>query len=78
MNLYRVKARGYTLKDSEAYVVAPNAEAAYQELRMFFDRNDLMFTGERELESVTLLASDVRYPDCERRLFIAQEPSHGR
>ena len=76
MNLYRVKLQGLfssiNTNYNMSYVVAPNAEMAYQEVRVYLDKEDIGFVGERALEAVELLAEDCEYPECGTRLFITR------
>lgn len=63
MNLYLVKLRGMQSSATGAphgiaYVVAENAEDAYWVVKKNMDDEDLGFEGDRELDSIQLLATD--------------------
>ena len=73
--LYRVVCRGMQATHGTAYVVAADAEQAYQTVRADLDKRALGFIKDRELERVELLATDTEYPACERRLYSAWKPT---
>lgn len=66
--LYKVSLRGWSIPDS--YVVAMNAEEAYQKVRTDLDKRDWGFSKDKELRSVELLASDYIYNDIEVILYL--------
>jgi len=76
MRLYEVKCQGMTFglgsktAYGRAFVVAADAEEAYQKVRKYLDEKDLGFTYEREMDSVELIADDTDYPDCGYRLYL--------
>ena len=55
-----------------SYVVAENPKDAYEEVRMFLDKENLGFKVERVLDTIELLAEQDRYPECRTMLFIAK------
>ncbi len=55
---------------SEFYVVATDSAKAYRQVRDYLDEHKLCFSGDREMESVALLAEHSRYPACQRMLFL--------
>jgi len=57
----------------ESFVVAESPNEAYALVRGFLDKNDLCFTDQRELDSITLLAEASRYPRCKKLLFGVEE-----
>jgi cobalamin biosynthesis protein CbiG len=46
------------------YVVATDAEEAYQLMRTSLEERNIGFRGERELETIELLAEQTAYPNC--------------
>ena len=77
MKLYLVKLRGLSNDESgspdyqNSYVVADDPSKAYKWVKDYLDKYDLGFSGDRELDSITLIAEAVQYPDCETILFLA-------
>lgn len=67
--LYLVTTQKEVGRDGEFYVIAEGMDEAYSKVRNFLDSNDICFTDERELKEVSLVAEDVKYPDCSRRLL---------
>jgi len=63
MKLYRINLRGYCFK--EYYAVAEDSAKAYEKVRAYLDKNNLAFEKDREMETITLLADETLYPDCE-------------
>lgn len=63
--LYRVEFRDM----DAAYVLAYTAEEAYRKCRKDFDDRDYGFHSGRVMKSVTLVAEDSEFPECEVRLF---------
>jgi hypothetical protein len=55
------------------YVLAKDAQEAYEIVETYMDKKDLGFRHERELESVHLLAEEGDYPTCRTQLFIADK-----
>ncbi len=72
MNLYRVTLRGMTDSHGISYVVAANPSLAYDKVRKDLDDRDLGFNKDKALDSIELLAADCTYPECKRRLYLAQ------
>ena len=72
--LVKTKAPGPCMSSetdySEFYVVATDSAEAYQQVRDYLDEHKLCFSGDREMESVTLLAEHSRYPACQHILFL--------
>lgn len=70
MKLYLVKCVGMQTSFGNhtthgiAYVVADDAEEAYQLLRQKLDKNDIGFSRERVLDTVQLIAEEGDYPEC--------------
>ena len=58
--LYKVIVRGF-IGRNEFYVLAGNPDKAYTIVRNFLDENDYGFEHERELDSITLIASANKY-----------------
>ena len=69
MNLYRVMLNGMY---RASYVVAPNAEMAYLEVRAYLTMHDIGEPEDRALKTVELLAEDNEYSECGTRLFITR------
>jgi len=59
MKLYKVTVKG----KKQAYVIASNAEEAYQMFRSFLDAENLMFQRDRALDRVELLAEEDKYAE---------------
>lgn len=72
MKLYKVETRGM----KTFYAVAVNSHDAYMLGRKDYDKKDLGFSKDRELHTVTLIAEQKDYPDCEVRLFLPVEDNH--
>lgn len=68
--LYQIRCRGMQVAHGggvghgHAFVIATNPEEAYRKLRESLDRRDLGFGGDREMQSIELVAEDSDYPDC--------------
>lgn len=78
MNLYRVTLRGMQHSVSGApygiaYVVATDAESAYQTVRAELDRQNVGFSYERQLDKIELVAEEAIYPASLRLYFAKQE-----
>lgn len=79
MKLYRVELQGmtYTMVTSPAYglpyVVANSMDEAEQLVKEYLEENNIGFSKDREVKSITLLAEEGRYPDCGYQLFIKKE-----
>lgn len=69
MKLYKVETRGM----KTFYAVAANSHDAYMLGRKDYDRKDWGLSKDREMVSVTLLAEQTDYPNCEARLFLPEE-----
>jgi hypothetical protein len=75
MNLYLVRCKGLrssmggSLAWGIAYVAAENPTKAYNKLRDFLNQEDYGFASDRVMESIELIASDDRYPDCGTRFY---------
>jgi hypothetical protein len=52
------------------YVVATDAEEAYQLMKTSLEKRDLGFRGDRELESIELMAEETTYPNCCHILYM--------
>ena len=77
MNLYRVKCKGMTSKGFAsrtpygiAYVVALDPTAAYEKLKKRLDDEEMGFESERELDTVSLIASEGIYPNAGMQLIL--------
>lgn len=74
-NLYFVTLTGLrvgvtTKPYGEVYVLAEDAESAYQKVKAYLDKKDMGFTRERGLSSVKLVAAGYEYSDDgDYRLF---------
>lgn len=73
--LYRVTCRGMLDSHGIAYVIASNAQHAYNLVRQDLDDRDLGVSNKRELDRVELVAEDAAYPDCGRRLYVEKGPT---
>jgi|GEM_PF-2464461 len=56
-----------------SYVVADSMDEAYSLVKKFLDKEDICFSDERELKSVSLIADTDRYPKCGTLLFISDK-----
>lgn len=76
LKLYKVTCKGMTtcivgsVTYGIAYVVAKDAEEAYQCVRSKLDKDDLGFTRDRALNKIELLAEEGKYPECGTILYI--------
>lgn len=52
------------------YVVAKDAEEAYQKVKKFLDNKDIGFTKDRVLESIELLAEETNYTGTGYMLYL--------
>lgn len=73
--LYKVTLRGMRYSATGvihgiSYVVATNAEEAYQKVKRYLDKKDYGFRMERELDKIELLASTYEYNDTKTLLFL--------
>lgn len=74
-NLYKVTCKGMSYPNGsgvthgEAYVIAENAEDAYQKLRSSLDRRSIGDTTDRVLDKIELLAEAGDYPECGMALY---------
>lgn len=74
--LYRVTLRGMTLTFGTgtaygvSYVVANNADEAYQKVKKFVDEKDLGYSYQREMDKVELIAEDYQYTGTGTMLFL--------
>lgn len=74
--LYRVTLRGMTTTFGDgvaygiSYVVAKNAEQAYQKVKKFVDEKDLGYCHQRELNKIELIAEDYQYTKTGTILFL--------
>lgn len=74
MKLYLVECQGMNFTvvgaaDGLAYVLAEDPYSAYKKLREYLDKNDLGFSSDRQLKTVTLIADDSQCP-IPARLFL--------
>ena len=57
MKLYRVKLKGFQGGEYEnSFVLSNSMDEAYKKVRKFLDKNDIGYSFDRELHSVTLIA----------------------
>jgi len=76
MKLYQIRCRGMTYHTGGqtahgiAYVVAPDAETAYQTLRKHLNEKNLGFEHERELDEMSMIADSEYYSACPIKLFV--------
>lgn len=73
--LYRITLRGMTYSatgvvEGISYVVARDAEEAYQKVRKSLDMRDVGFTSDRELKTIELLAENNEHIDAGHRLYL--------
>lgn len=73
--LYRVTLRGLTYSSTGviegiSYVVATNAEEAYQKVKKRLDEKDYGFSKDRELDKVELLASTNEFTKTKTLLYL--------
>jgi len=77
MKLYEIITRfnppitGSHIDYKTCFVIAPDAESAYQKYKTFLDSESIGFRHERELDSIKLLAERSNSPDCKRMLFLS-------
>jgi hypothetical protein len=55
---------------NESYVIAKDLTEAYNKYEKYLDENDIGFKDDRELQQITLLAEETRYPDCKTLLIM--------
>lgn len=73
--LYRVTLRGMTYSatgvvEGISFVVATNAEEAYQKVKKRLDEKDYGFHKDRELDKIELLASTCEYTELGTLLYL--------
>ncbi len=68
MKLYRVKIQAIGSL-SDWYVVAVDPANAYHKVNKYLTDRDWCFRCDREMDSVTLLAEEIDYPDCKVHLL---------
>lgn len=73
--LYRVTLRGMTYSSTGviegiSYVVATNAEEAYQKVKKRLDEKDYGFSKDRELDKVELLAGTYEFTGTGTLLYL--------
>jgi hypothetical protein len=73
--LYRVTLKGMTFWDAGTpyglnYVVATDPTEAYDKVRKFLDEYNLGFPGERELDTIELIADSCPHPYTNYRLYL--------
>lgn len=74
MKLYRVTLQGMTYSSSGpvygvSYVVAENADKAYEAVKEFLDKENLGFSKDRRLAKVELIADTKQYGESDYMLF---------
>ena len=72
IKLYLVTTRGWG-DYSKFYVAAINSDIAYRRVREYLDNNNLMFSRDRELKSVELLAEQTSCPKCKTMFLVTGE-----
>jgi len=75
MKLYRVKLKGLTgsvvtTAYGKPYVVADNPTDALIKVQTYLKENKIGFSGDREMDTIELLAEEGDYPKCRVQLFI--------
>lgn len=75
LKLYRVTLRGMTWSTSGvvegiSYVVAENAEAAYQKVKKRLDEKDIGLSRQRELDRIELIASTYEHTATRTLLYL--------
>ena len=73
--LYRVTLVGMTYSttgvvEGISYVVATDAEEAYQKVKKRLDKKDYGFSKDRELDKVELIASTYEYTNTRTLLYL--------
>ena len=73
MKLYRVKLKGMLgccgTKYGHPYVVADNPTDALNKVLDYLNKEDIGFRGDREMDTIELLAEEGDYPKCSVQLF---------
>ena len=74
MKLFRVNLTGLNnitgVNLQSSYVIAEDANLAYEKVRKYLDEKDYGFRDDRAMESVQLLAEDYEYTETRVRLFL--------
>lgn len=75
MKLYRIKLKGMCglftgTSYGHPYVVAENPTEALNKVQKYINEKDLGFTKDREMDTITLLAEEGDYPECQIQLFL--------
>ena len=75
MKLYRVKLKGLSGSGIDTaygkpYVVADNPTDALNKVLDYLNKEDIGFRGDREMDTIELLAEEGDYPNCRVQLFI--------
>lgn len=76
LKLFLVECRGMTspiggrVAHGRAYVIATDATAAWERVRLDLEERDLGSQWDREVATISLLAEDVPYPNCGHRLYV--------
>ena len=72
--LYRIRTRlpgSFTGNDySYFFVVAPDPTSAENQVKEYLRCKDIGFIGDREIESISLLAEGTEYPNCKTILLL--------
>jgi len=66
--LFKVTLQGSRFDDF--YVVAADANLAYETVKKDLDRRDIGFSSDRGLDSINLIAEDSIRPFCKARLYL--------
>lgn len=76
LKLYLVECRGMTSAvggrpaHGRCYVIATDATAAWERVRLDLEERDIGTSFDRELATISLLGEDVPYPNCGHRLYV--------
>jgi hypothetical protein len=78
LNLYQIELKGMhgrlggNVEYGTAYVVATDTVEAYRVVRNYLNENTIGFSHDRELLSITLLATTENYPPCGTKLYMGK------
>lgn len=76
MTLYRInliglhRSCGQTKDYSVAFVIAEDAQKAYDKVREYLDKQNYGFDGDRELKSIEPMADEEAYHGAAHRLYL--------
>lgn len=72
MKLYHVKLRGQLNYDNKgnAYVVANDPKEALEKVLKYINDKNLGFTKDREMDTITMIADEYDYSNCQHKLYL--------